>query len=237
MKYLKAIISDLWMYLFGGKGELSSLKRSTAIVREAHLSSQVCQMLRERIDRVILEEKHEYIWKDSCGSDTRILCFEKFIPDLVANLNIEKLISSADQYTGRKTKSWFLMANRLVPKEGNKGSGGGLHRDSAYSHQVKFIWYLSNVDLDQGPFQYLPGSNGSSFLNPRQYPIGQTRYKNVNAPLTRVLGKEGDLLICDTRCIHGGKPISSGVRYAVTLYTFPDPLGTRKILTRSGFLL
>src|SRR3546814_14658032 len=43
--------------------------------------------------------------------------------------------SSDLAYVGRSTKSWLLMANRLLPKDGNLGSGGGLHRDSPFSHQ------------------------------------------------------------------------------------------------------
>jgi hypothetical protein len=41
------------------------------------------------------------------------------------------------------------------------------------------------------------------------------------------------MLVCDTKCIHSGKPIEKGVRYAVTLYTLPTEDGAADLFRKS----
>lgn len=126
------------------------------------------------------------------------------------------------------------MANRVVTKPQNLGSGGGLHRDSPFSHQVKCIWYLSDVTPLTGPFRYLPGTHKDLLSQRSDYPIGKMRFERVHGEMVEVHAPAGSLLICDTKCIHGGKPIQEGVRYALTLYTSLRADGTETVLRKLG---
>lgn len=234
--FLKTILASIWMKAFAGKGELSSLLNSTAKVIPQALPEPDCQKLIEKIEEVLSGEKHPRVWRDPVGSDSRIWRFEQDVAGLIGGLEIQRWIQAIDDYTGRKTQSWCLMANRLVPIEGNLGSGGGMHRDSSFSHQVKCIWYLSKVESQNGPFQYLPGTNVNLVRDRRQYPLGENRFHGIVSKSHKICADAGSMLICDTKCIHGGKPIEKGVRYAVTLYTFVDAGGVKRVLRKSGLV-
>lgn len=233
---LKLYLSDLYFKVFGGKGEYSSLKNETAITFENELDINTCKDLIERIERIISDNQCQRVWKDTVGSDIRILGFERYISDIIEIFDIQKKIENVDKYTGKKTKSWFLMANRVVPKNKNLGSGGGMHRDSPFSNQVKCIWYLNNVGDSNGPFSYIKGTNFNIFENRLKYPVGEFRFNNIEDDFISVCAGAGTLLICDTRCIHGGKVIEDGVRYAITLYCLPKKNGAKKIFEKSGLV-
>lgn len=232
--YAKAVASWIWMRVFGGRGEYSVLKNKTAMVIADVLPQQVCRDLVEKIDTIVDDPSHPRVWRDDVASDSRILGFEHEMGELIRFFDVERRIRAVDAYTGRKTRSWFLMANRVVPKENNLGSGGGMHRDSPFSHQVKCIWYLVDVTDENGPFQYVPGTNFNLIKTRDLYPLGQSRFDNVENELIEVHAKAGSLLVCDTKCIHGGKPIQNKARYAVTLYTLPKTEGAYNIFKKSG---
>lgn len=234
VNYAKTLAGYVWMRAFGTRGEFRNLKDKTAVVLPGALPKEACKELIARIDAAAEDDTHPRVWRDDVASDTRVLGFEQDIPDFLSHFEVERRIAAVDSYTGRKTKAWFLMANRVVPKENNLGSGGGLHRDSPFSHQVKCIWYLADVTTENGPFQYIPDTHFNLMKTRADYPLGKSRFDNVAHDLVEVTAEAGSLLICDTKCIHGGKPIKSGARYAVTLYTLPTEDGARKIFTVSG---
>ena len=230
----KEIVSATWMRAIGMRGKFRELRDRTAIIKPGALPEEVCTDLVERIDRIADQDTHPGVWRDDVGSDTRILGFEHDMPDLMGHFQIPENIRAIDDYLAIRTKSWLLMANRVLPKQNNAGSGGGMHRDSPFSHQVKCIWYLSDVSAKTGPFQYVPGSHLNAIRTRARYPLGQSRIPTVAEPLTEVHADAGTLLVCDTKCIHGGKPIEEGARYAVTLYTYPSKDGTAELLKKSG---
>lgn len=234
VNFLKAVGVSAYMNVRGGAGAFSFLDRETARIFKNNLSRDVCDKLRARIDDVLAEGTNSRIWRDPVGSDSRIWQFERDIPDLISHIDIPGCIEGIDAYLGRTTQSWLLMANRIQAKEGNRGSGGGLHRDSPFSHQVKCIWYLSDVREENGPFQYVADTHRDLIGKRHKYPLGTYRFDDVTDPLTSAVAPAGSLLVCDTRCIHGGKPIVAGARYAVTLYTFYDLDGAVRIFESSG---
>ena len=231
---LKAVGAATWMHFLGARGKMRQLQSQTLQVFPGHLAPEVCSELIERIEDAISQGPHPRLWQDAAGSDTRILGFDQDIPDILAEFDIDNLVSAIDAYTGRRTKSWFLMANRVVPRYQNLGSGGGWHRDSPFSHQVKCIWYLSDVGLDNGAFQYIPGTNVNLISTCRVYPLGQTRFDSIHTGEESVVANAGTLLVCDTKCIHRGRPIKSGARYAITLYTSPKAGAIAKTFEKSG---
>lgn len=234
INYAKALASSAWMHSFASRGEFRELKEKTAVVLPNILPRQACKEMIARIDAMADDIAHPRVWRDNVGSDTRVFGFEQEIPEFMNYFEVQRRIAAVDAYTGRKTKSWFLMANRVLPKEHNLGSGGGLHRDSPFSHQVKCIWYLSNVTTENGPFQYVPDTHFNLMQTRKDYPLGKSRFDNVAHELVEATAEAGSLLICDTKCIHGGKPIQYGARYAVTLYTSPKEDGAAEIFSKSG---
>lgn len=232
--YAKTLASSVWMHIYGGRGEFRDLKYKTAMVIPDALSKKVCRELVEKIDTIVDDPVHPRVWRDNVASDSRILGFEHEIGELIRHFEVERYIEAVDAYTGRKTRSWFLMANRVVPKENNLGSGGGMHRDSPFSHQVKCIWYLGDVTGESGPFQYVPGTNFNLIKTRNLYPLGKSRFEKMGDKPVEVHAKAGSLLVCDTKCIHGGKPIQRKARYAVTLYTLPKAEGAFSIFRKSG---
>ena len=217
----KASLASAWFYSRGRRGQYRKLAVKTAVTEQNALSSESCHKLRKKLDDICDDHAHERVWKDPHESDIRVIRFEQDIPELIPELDLPSKLAAIEGYTGRPARHWFLMGNRLNPKKGNLGSGGGLHRDSPFTHQIKFIWYLSRVTSQSGPFRYLPGSNGNLWRDRDKFPLGETRFPNLKSDeLVEVLGGPGTLLACDTKCIHGGKPIIEGTRYAITLYTF-----------------
>ena len=219
---LKLAVADAYTSFFGFQGPLSGLKTETAIITRNVLSPALCELLVERIENTLTDPSNpEAVWADTIGSDQRIFGFEKHFPDVVKTLDVDKLVSAIERYTGRKQNRVSLMASKLSYKTGSLGSGGGMHRDSPFSHQVKVIWYLNDVSTLNGPFAYLEGSNKD--LTGGVLELGETRLINsesdVIEKMTVVTGRAGDQIICDTRCIHGGLPPQSGERYSITLYT------------------
>jgi hypothetical protein len=230
----KIIAADLHQRVFGNSGDFAFLKQDTARVETGDLANDVCAALRDRLDALIEEGAGGRLWSDATGADRRVLQFEQDIPDLIDHLRVQERIRNIEAYVGRRVRSWMLMANRITPQEGNLGSGGGLHRDSPISRQVKCIWYLSDVTVENGPFQFAPGTHNDLIGQRGRHPVGAYRFDAIDTPLTAVSAPAGSLLICDTRCIHAGMPILAGARYAVTLYTFYDLAGVRRIFEASG---
>ncbi len=235
INYAKSMAALGWMRFFGTKGEFRGLKEKTAMIYEGDLPKEVCVTLREKIDVTLDNPSHPRVWKDKVGSDNRIFGFEQDIGGLTQHFKIERRIKAIEEYLGRPVKSWFLMANRVLPVEKNLGSGGGLHRDSPFSHQVKCIWYLNDVSTDNGPFEFVPGSHFNVMSTRDAYPLGEYRFDSVRRGdrLVEALATAGSMLVCDTKCIHSGKPIQKGVRYAVTLYTLPTEDGAADVFRKS----
>ncbi|MDC1519853.1 phytanoyl-CoA dioxygenase family protein [Polaribacter sp.] len=168
------------------------------------------------------------VWCDDEESDSRIFgidildsLFSETFDQTILNNIYSKYISSTNKFS-------FVMANRLEFKQNNKGSGGGWHRDTFFSKQLKFILYLSDVNHDNGPFEYLPKSHFKShkikdlILRFKQNNI--RRYANENFKnVMQITGKAGDLIIVDTSGIHRGSPIKNGKRIALTNYLNHKP--------------
>lgn len=231
---IKLNLVRTYMGAFGYRGELRGLKDSTAIKLDKSLTNDECDELIKRFEDCLNNYKIDNtavkVWQDDSGSDTRIANFEKVINrDLLDRLDVESKIKMVELYLGRKVRSWGIMANRVRYEPENIGSGGGWHRDSPFSHQIKFIWYLTQVTEDCGPFQYVPKSNSSKSKS--EYGLGRYRFEEeqITGEIKTVIGNKGSMLICDTAAIHRGAPIGMNCdRYALTLYTSLHKSGVAK---------
>ena len=179
----------------------------------------------------ILSRTDLNIFKDDTESDFRAFGAEYFSSTIKEFCNNKEIQNTLEIYEGHKLELVFTMANRVTPKDGNKGSGGGWHRDSPSRKQTKAITYLTDVSSDNGPFQYIKRTHKpldilkhrfKGNLSRNQKRISDDEIKQIlehsNYTVEEVEAKAGDLILVDTRGIHRGKPIISGERIALTNY-------------------
>ena len=106
-------------------------------------------------------------------------------------------------------------ANNLSPKNTNL-----FHRDFNSVKIVKFFAYLNDVDINNGPFTYVEGSNAKMFKG------WDTKQRWMDAELENVYNKQGikhctakagDLLMGWTNGWHKGLKVREGSRFMFTI--------------------
>lgn len=219
------------------------LQEKGFFVVENFVEDYLCDNLRDKIDD--LTTMGVFSWEDESKSDTRIFGVEKALSDFnIFNEEINEQI--VKKYIG-KIKNSFVMANRVLYKDHNLGSGGGWHRDSINRKQLKYIVYLNDVTSQNGCFQYLESTHKLSTKYKFNYKLNKncsnTRFtddevdfllKQFNLNLINFEAKKGTLIVIDTSGIHRGRPMERGVRYALTNYIFDSklPLEIGKLLIK-----
>ena len=86
--------------------------------------------------------------------------------------------------------------------------------------------YLNDVTPENGPFQIIPKSSSLNFHilktnTPDKYQFTDNEIQNYissSDQIKEITAKAGTLVLFDTNCIHRGKPITKGTRYALTNY-------------------
>ena len=162
-------------------------------------------------------------------------------------IDSRRIFDLAESYLGKRITHYFVLGARLDCAGGNKGSGGGWHRDSAFSHQFKAIIYLTDTDANSGPFQYLRGSH-TSISKIKFFGFGETQSKTrySDSEMVDLLkyceefnAPKGTAIFADTRGVHRGKPIFLGRRYALTYYlwTKSPPSDFGELLQREPSLV
>ena len=236
INFIKYVLVEINFYFFGNRGEIKDLFKKTAIIKKDQLDHAFCDTVKINIDKAI-KSRGELLWVNEGRSDFRIWGFEKIMPQIENTLNIRKKIKKIEDYGGLKVHDWLIMANKVEYASDNKGSGGGFHRDSPFTRQVKYIWYLTDVDDSNGPFCYLKGSNNYTFRELLNRNFGKTRYEWPEEGYLSICLPKGSEIICDTRALHGGKPIIHGQRYALTLYTYTKTGNKKEMLESLGIEL
>lgn len=199
------------------------------VVVPGFLSEKECEDIRNTIEEVIKTNKR--IWIDSEGSDHRIFFSNLASPMIEGYFRNNFIIEVLSAYEKTPTYNGFTLANKVVYKKNNAGSGGGWHRDFVKRKQTKALLYLSPVSAKNGPFQFLEGSHKFSSIVKYQkefdFKFNQNRFSDQEIDtlvqkypdlLHTIAGETGSLILVDTRGIHRGKPIEEGTRYALTNY-------------------
>lgn len=227
---LKDIYSDVSHFLLTyfspriKNKKIDDLSRYGCCVGESLLSRESCKKLKLEVDR-LMNSDGVNVWQDSLKSDSRIYGIETLSKLFFELIDVDTLKSIGEIYLGKKITHYFILAGKLREVGGNTGSGGGWHRDSAFSHQFKTIIYLTDVSTENGPFEYVQGTHTTfnKLLNVSNISLKDTRLdelkiSKLNKEPLEILGKKGTMLFADTRGIHRGKPIEKGERYALTFY-------------------
>jgi hypothetical protein len=214
---------------------IKSLKKHGYYVIENYINRKNCELIKKKIKKYINENPKNIII-DKEKSDFRIHGAE-FVCSKIRNYFSSKFLRSVgENYSKNKLVNLMTMANITKFIDGNKGSGNGWHRDGI-NFQYKSILYLSDVNLNNGPFQIIENSNDRNeifkFSIKNKINPAETRFcnnfiekkiKNKELKLKTIIGKKGTIILVDTSCIHRGSPIKSGTRCAITNYYYPKNL-------------
>ena len=200
------------------------LRKNGFAVIEDFLSSEECSFHIDNIENLIQE--NQFSWADKEKSDFRIFGYENFTEkqtNIFDSLD-KKYLSYISPYKLKST----LMANKTTFKPGNTGSGGGWHRDSLNRRQLKFMIYLTDVENDNGAFEYLKNSHAlSSKLITNHFLYRKVRYSDLEISefstkweKFTITGKKGTCVVFDSSGLHRGSPLKKGYRLAITKYIF-----------------
>lgn len=210
---------------------LDQVRRDGIAVVPGFLDRARCEALRDEVDRVIATETR-YVHRKF---DLRVYGAERASEPLAAVHSDAGLLSKARAYTRLPVVNGFTQASRLTHTPGQRGgSGPGWHRDHWFQ-QIKAFLYLSDVSIEQGPFELIAGSHRGATraldmlrhdARFKQYHFDDAQIDALLAAephrLRRAIGAAGTLILADTSAIHRGRPIEAGTRYSVTNYYYPS---------------
>ena len=214
-------------------GRLLHELQSTGVVAiPGYWSAEKCAAGRCEIDRLSEQYPH-VVQRNSGGSDKRMFGVEAMSALLAEFHNDPMLLAIGERLGGFALYNFATLGARIDATSENNGSGDGWHRD-AHDFQFKAILYLSDVSEQNGPFEYLPGSqkqwraafdtaigNLPSAPNTRYEPVLVDRLvRRFPLKIDQFLGNAGTLLLVNTAGIHRGQPLQAGSRYALTNYYY-----------------
>ena len=176
------------------------------------------------------KDKIDILDKEECCNDERIFHAEYYSDIIKEQFANNKLFNDvalhySSDFGNKKTLINKLTYDNTKPTN----SGGGWHRDN-HDCQFKTIMYLSDVNEENGNFQFLSNSS-KKFIG---YPTPRTEDYNTRfhdfvinelissgkCELFNITGKKGTIILVDTTYIHHGKIIEKDCRYAITQYFF-----------------
>lgn len=195
-------------------------------------SAAACAAARTEVERIV--EKYPQYVNGNAKADFRVYGANNASALINQFAEHPLLRDVATAYNREPTRTAFTLAAKMPVSEGNQGSGEGWHRD-AFLRQFKAILYLSDVTLENGPFQIIKDSHRPRYVL-RDIRAGGLRYMQnrlSQREVDRILmgnsmrlvtytAKAGTLILVDTSMIHRGMPIQTGTRYALTNYYFPE---------------
>lgn len=213
-------------------GHLDRLRSTGVVAIPGYWSIDKCAAGRQEIDRLV-EDYPDVVQRNSGGADKRMFGVEAVSPLLAEFHNDPMLKAVGETLGGVAIYNFATLGARIDATSENNGSGDGWHRD-AHDFQFKAILYLSDVSEDNGPFEYLPGSQKkwrAAFDTAMgDFPLPpNTRYdpviveqlvKRFSFRTDRFVGKAGTLLLVNTAGIHRGRPLHAGSRHALTNYYY-----------------
>jgi hypothetical protein len=134
-------------------------------------------------------------------------------PHVMALFNHPRLLALAEAYIGCKPTldnvgCWWSYSSRAVPKGTQK-----FHRDFDSIGGFKVFFYLTDVGTEQGPHEYVRGSQARQTLDTGAAIADDLLWQHYESERTLVItGKAGTSFLADTFGIHRGQLPAQGVR-------------------------
>jgi len=191
------------------------------IIYHDNLKFDVCKLIINKFE----ELNNKQIFSTKKNDDIRMFGFEKVLDKNITNLFFDIDTKSSIKFFKKKPLYQTLMVNKtFVPSDKLAlGSGGGWHRDSYLKKQLKTIFYLTKVNIENGPFTYLePKLKIFSRFYPMKTRLSANADKKLNFCSNKISitsEKPGLGFSIISNYIHRGIPLINGERYAVTVYS------------------
>ena len=118
-----------------------------------NIKYDTCKLIIDKFDELSEKKIVSQIKKD----DIRIFGFEKVLDKDITNLFFDIDNKASIKFFKKKPVYQTLMVNKIFEPfdKLSTGSGDGWHRDSYLKKQLKTIFYLTKVNIENGPFTYL----------------------------------------------------------------------------------
>jgi|GEM_PF-3092542 len=225
-------------------GRLQELKDKGFILIEDALSAEYCEAIAGFIDSHLDEQGGEHE-TGHVGTMQRIWSAEKY-SSIVRDYK-DKCSRILSTMFGQQLRPQKILAMRdkVIPfqtqEERDRFAKGRWHYDS-WTDQCKIFLFLKDVGPDNGPFEFIPGTNGAFkkklaltrpcwLFNPlthftstkRPYQsISDERVQSIidrGHPSLPLVAKQGTMLIVNpSALIHRASPIKAGSRYLSVAY-------------------
>lgn len=210
---------------------LDTVRAQGLCIVPGYLDSQACMMLREEVTR-LNRDCPAAVHVRSNGADRRIFGADTASAAISEFGQDAELAAIARAAIARDAVNAFTLAGAITYRQENIGSGEGWHRDSFFG-QFKALVYLTDVSIDEGPFEFILGSHRTpaKLRDHVRYdiPLASTRITDIAVGklveaeperLITVTGPAGTLVLADTTAIHRGRPLNAGARMALTNYYY-----------------
>ena len=192
------------------------------IIFHNFLHQDICDKIIKKFDQL----NDNNIVSQRKKDDIRIFGFERVLEKKIANLFFDIDSNASLKFFRKKPVFQTLMVNKtFLPNDNSSlGSGGGWHRDSYFKKQLKTIFYLTKVDINNGPFTYLkPKLKIFSRFYPistRLNPDADKKLNFCSKKISITSEQPGFGFSIISNYVHRGIPVINGSRYAITVYSF-----------------
>jgi hypothetical protein len=155
----------------------------------------------------------------------------------------ERMLDLANTYLGLWSKLEYVDLWYTKPAEGEaeRQSSQRWHRDYNDQHLLKAFVYLSDVDEEAGPFEYVPRSAPGGELGDLWpwRPLGDN-YPPQDELATRIEGRQvktftgakGTMIFCNTSGFHRGG-FATGKPRSLATFTYASPAALRSLSDRN----
>ena len=158
----------------------------------------------------------------------RIHRVDRIFPELKEHRFNKRILDVAAAYCGIPFYSGALMFQHNIAGRGTRY----FHVDT-YRKEMKSFLYLDDVDENNGPFTFIPGSHKARLRRIRKQIIGNTDEvdttffdRDIGPMLKRekpLCAPAGSLIIADVRGLHRGMPQRDGTRSILVNYLVTKP--------------
>ncbi len=216
-QYIKPKLNILFIFL----------KMYGILILKNYYNNEELNIFLDESNRILEEEKNKIQILDKEERIFHVEKYSKYIKESFSNNSLFNLI--ALKYTNINSNTKKTLLNKLFYKEGKiKNSGDEWYSDD-YDKQFKSIMYLSNVNINNGNFQFITNSSKKHIKYPKQRTenynttfkdetIKEVLEKNSNCKLHNIIGEKGTIIIVDTTYIHRNNIINEGSRLTLTQY-------------------
>lgn len=174
-----------------------------------------------KMEGISVEELWQKVWEKGYYCDNVQTWYPKPIPEPLSAFHqskwIENIIDHCRGYSSPVSITRLYASQNL-----NNVNGSFLWHHDGLFHYYKALLYLTDVEQEHGPFEYLAGTQQHDWT---YYSYTRSRFNEEDFPLAKKMtftGKAGDLIILNANGIHRAKNPVHGYKRLVASRAFID---------------